>query len=141
MIGQFNGYYSFLSNFHYQPVHYDGITYPTSEHAFQAAKSLDSRERARIADCATPGIAKRAGRMLALRPDWEAVKLQIMEEIVRIKFENPNLASLLKATDNEELVEGNTWNDTFWGVCKGRGSNHLGKILMRIRSDLISKST
>ena len=58
-----------------------------------------------------------------------------MFDIVLSKFaSNPVLKNLLLDTNNEELVEGNTWNDTYWGACNGRGQNHLGKILMKVRS-------
>lgn len=61
-----------------------------------------------------------------------------MEEIVRAKFsENETLKNMLLATGDAELKEGNTWNDTFWGIDQktGSGENHLGKILMKIRDE------
>ena len=84
----------------------------------------------------TPGQVKRVGGKLELRFDWEEVKLTIMEELVRIKFQIPTLTGLLIQTGNAELVEGNYWNDTYWGVCKDVGENHLGKILMKVRNKL-----
>jgi ribA/ribD-fused uncharacterized protein len=72
-----------------------------------------------------------------LRSDWTEIRLEIMEKIVRAKFwQNPHLARKLVATGDQKLVEGNRWNDTFWGVCRGVGENHLGKILMRVREEL-----
>jgi ribA/ribD-fused uncharacterized protein len=92
-------------------------------------------ERNRIAQLSTPGEAKKAGRMVTPRSDWENVKLNIMREIVFIKFDGHlNLKELLLATRDHELIEGNQWHDTFWGVCDGVGQNYLGKILMEIRN-------
>ena len=136
MIDRFDGEHAFLSNFWPSPLTLDGITYPTVEHAFQAAKAIDPLERQRIAALPTPGAAKRAGRKVAIRPDWEQVNVAIMEDLVRRKFADPELAGKLLATGDEELIEGNTWNDRFWGVCRGVGRNELGKILMRVRAEL-----
>jgi hypothetical protein len=81
--------------------------------------------------------AKKLGRKCTIREDWDYIKLGIMDQILRAKFEqNPNLMAKLKATAPKELVEGNTWGDTYWGVCRGRGENHLGRLLMKIRDDL-----
>jgi ribA/ribD-fused uncharacterized protein len=139
MIDRFDGEHAFLSNFWPSPIVLDGIIYPTVEHAFQAAKAVDWLERERIAALPTPGAAKRAGRLVTIRPDWERVKVGIMEDLVRRKFADPELTGMLLATGAEELVEGNTWNDRFWGVCRGVGCNELGKILMRVRADLRAK--
>ena|SRR3712207_6611903 len=136
MIDQFTGKYHFLSNFAACTLDVEGIVCPTVEHAFQAMKSLDPAERACIAGAATPAAAKWAGRKVALREDWEQVKVGIMEDLVRQKFSDPELREKLLATGDEELVEGNTWNDRFWGVCRGQGQNQLGKILMRVRDEL-----
>jgi N-glycosidase YbiA len=136
MIEHFEGEYAFLSNFWPAPVVLDRITYPTVEHAYQAAKAGDRLERERIAALPTPGSAKRAGRKVALRPDWERIKIGVMEDLVRRKFADPELAGRLLATGDEGLVEGNAWNDRFWGVCRGEGRNELGKILMKVRAEL-----
>lgn len=136
-IDSFNGEFRFLSNFWPAPTEYEGILYPTSEHAYQAAKTLDKKIRRQIADLATPSSAKKAGRALVLRPDWNSVKLLVMEACVRDKFtRNPDLAQKLLATGDAHLIEGNTWGDTFWGVCDSKGENHLGIILMKIREEL-----
>lgn len=136
MINSFEGKYAFLSNFYEHPISDGSLTFPTNEHYFQAMKTLDLTERAAIAQADTPGRAKRMGRSVKLRSDWEEVKLSIMEIALRQKFADPELAAKLKATGNEELVEGNWWNDTYWGVCNGVGENHLGKLLMKIRAEL-----
>ncbi len=136
-ITSFSGDCAFLSNFYLAPTPYEGIVYPTSEHAFQAAKTLDVAERRRLADLSTPAQAKRAGRRVVLRADWEKVKIAIMTTIVRAKFQhNPELAQKLLATVNAELIEGNRHRDRFWGVCGGKGQNWLGRILMEVRAEL-----
>lgn len=135
MISSFSGNYRFLSNFWPCEVRFDDEAYTSVEHAYVAAKVLDRQARQAVQACPTPGFAKRLGRTLTLRADWEAIKLGVMEDLLRQKFSKPALRELLLATDNDELVEGNTWGDTFWGVCDGVGQNHLGKLLMRIRDE------
>ncbi len=133
----FAGEFEFLSNFHPSTVHLDGISYPTVEHAFQAAKTPDPEQRKRIRSCSTPAKAKAAGRGVDLRDDWESVKLGIMESLVSEKFTaHEDLKKALLATGDRDLIEGNTWRDMFWGVFRGRGKNHLGRILMRVRDEL-----
>lgn len=138
---EFREAHEFLSNFWPVAIRFEGQTYPTVEHAFQAAKTDDEEERARIRGARDPGKAKRLGRAVRLRRDWEKVKLGIMESLLREKFTaHPDLRELLLATGERRLVEGNTWGDAFWGVCRGRGKNHLGKLLMRVRDDLRAAS-
>lgn len=136
VIEEFSGPYRFLSNFFPVQIEYEGQLYRSVEHAYQAAKSLDSEVRAGIASCSSPGTAKKAGQQMSLRNDWEEVKLSVMEELLRLKFSHEALKSLLLATDGHDLIEGNWWGDRFWGVCKGSGQNHLGKLLMKIREEL-----
>lgn len=126
----------FLSNFWPCRVVYEGITYTSSEHAYQAAKTRDLAEKQYIAGLSTPGQAKRAGKAVTMREDWYEVRVQIMEDICRIKFmTNEDLKRLLISTGDLYLEETNTWGDIFWGVCKGKGQNMLGRILMRIRDE------
>ena len=133
-INQFRGAYFFLSNFAPAIVVYEGITYPTAEHAYQASKTIYSSMREGIAAQPTPAEAKVLGNQIALRFDWDdQLALKIMEDIVRAKFEDDALAQKLIETSPSELIEGNSWGDTFWGQCNGQGENHLGKILMKIR--------
>lgn len=136
MITKFTGQYKFLSNFFACEVEYEGIAYPSSEHAFQAAKTLDRNERIKIARASSPGMAKTLGRHVSLRRDWEETKDSIMEEILRIKFSNPELKDKLLRTGDSRLVEGNTWGDVYWGVCGNKGKNKLGKLLMKVRESL-----
>lgn len=137
MITSFTGKYFFLSNFYPCQVLYEGIEYDSSEHAFVAAKSDDIRDREYIATIPTAGKAKQYGRRLILRPGWDSMRVQVMRDIVNIKFASHDyLNSALIYTGEEELVEGNYWDDTFWGQCPvGTGENNLGKILMEIRSE------
>jgi N-glycosidase YbiA len=133
----FFGENRFLSNFWFSKVWYEGLEYPSVEHAYQAAKSLNQGERATIASLRKPGDAKRAGNGIKLRPDWEQVKVDIMTYLVKEKFKtNSSLRKQLLATGDQYLEETNTWNDTFWGVCNGKGQNWLGKILMSVRKEL-----
>src|SRR5947208_6749913 len=84
-IAAFQGEYRFLSNFWPAIVEFEGITYPTVEHAYQSAKTLDMTDRKRIAALPTPAEAKQAGRALSLRSDWDTAKFVVMEDCVRYK--------------------------------------------------------
>lgn len=136
MIDKFDGQYAFLSNFYPSPIYYCYVHYETVEAAYQSMKTTDIAQRHRIAIMG-PGEAKRAGRKIILRKDWENVKLNIMSDLVRCKFiQNSELACKLIKTGDEYLQEGNYWHDTYWGVCNGVGENHLGIILMNTRNEL-----
>lgn len=138
VIGPFRDEYSFLSNFHPVDVTLGGRIYPTVEHAFQAAKTVDPKERMWVRVAPTPAGAKQRGKKVHLRPDWEAAKVTVLEDLVRQKFLDPGLREQLLATGDEELVEVNTWRDRYWGMCRDKtgqlvGQNNLGRILMRVR--------
>ena len=135
-ITSFTGQYRFLSNFYPAVVTLDGIECPTVEHAYQAAKTIYQHERATIIAAPTPGAAKRAGRRCTKREDWDEVKLQAMLTLLRKKFAHPALMEKLLATGDAELIEGNTWGDTYWGRCNGVGENHLGRLLMQVRAEI-----
>ncbi len=138
-ISAFTGKYAFLSNFYPAPVSYMGQTYANNEAAFQAQKTSCAKEQQKfsIFRLHNPAEAKKLGRKLILRPDWDKVKVFIMYEICMCKFmQNPVLRDALLATGRRPLVEGNTWNDTFWGIANGRGENQLGQILMDVRAKL-----
>lgn len=136
MITSFKGRYFFLSNFYSSDVAYDGIIYKNNEAAFQAQKTLDLNERKTFAYM-NPSEAKRAGRHVKLRPDWETVKYDYMLAICRAKFsQNPGLATQLLNTGDKELIEGNDWGDKTWGQVNGEGQNLLGKILMQVRDEI-----
>lgn len=138
MIDSFKEAYAFLSNFYSSPVRaLDGTVFPTVEHAYQWAKSPTTAFRTVILGCKTPGEAKKAGRRVRIRTDWEEVKVVVMRRLIELKFaEDTELARMLLATGDEELVEGNWWGDQFWGVCGGVGQNWLGRLLMERREQL-----
>ena len=136
VIGPFQGECRWLSNFWPALVKLDGQLYPTVEHAYVAAKTTDRIIRSVIQTTASPGEVKRLGRQFDLREDWHDIKLQVMEDLLWQKFQEPELKEKLLATGDEEIIEINTWNDTFWGQCKGKGQNNLGKLLMKIREAL-----
>lgn len=136
-ITSFSGKYRFLSNFYPSDVILDKCVYPTVEHAYQAAKTDFVGQRNLIQQASTPGGAKRLGRMVSMRPEFVENRIQIMLELVRQKFGNPALRDSLMATCNQTLIEGNTWNDRFWGQCPiGVGRNELGTILMKVREEI-----
>lgn len=136
-ITRFRGRHGFLSNFYEADVKFEGVIYPTAEHAFQAAKSEHAEVRERIRQAGSPGHAKKLGRRVALRPDWEEVKYEVMLACLRSKFErHSGLREQLVATGTEKIVEENTWGDREWGVVDGVGENKLGKALMQVREEL-----
>lgn len=138
-ITAFTGPYAFLSNFYPAPVSYMGQIYANNEAAFQAQKTYNAKEQQQfsIFRLHNPAEAKKRGKKLALRPDWNKVKISLMYEICMCKFmQNPELRDALIATGNRLLVEDNTWGDYFWGTVNGHGENQLGLILMDVRAKL-----
>jgi ribA/ribD-fused uncharacterized protein len=142
-ISDFQGDYFFLSNYAPARVNLNGLEFPTVEHAYQAAKTLEGADRQKIQSASTPGLARKMGRKLHQRPDWPEVKVEVMRDLIRQKFEeHPDLQKRLLATGEVELVEGNTWHDNFWGDCRcprcaaSPGQNHLGRLLMEVRRHL-----
>ncbi len=137
MITHFVDDYAFLSNYYEAPVSFHGLTYRNAEAAFQAQKCVN------IADCQTFTLlsaseAKHLGRKVHLRKDWESVKVSLMKQIVKAKFDqNVDLRTKLLDTEGEYLEEGNDWGDTIWGTVNGRGQNLLGQILMDIRDEYL----
>ena len=132
-ITEFQGEHRFLSNFWPCQILLDGHYYRTVEHAYQAAKTDDLQTRDLIASVPSPSFAKRIGHRITLRAGWNDIRLEVMRSLVWKKFTYPGLRQMLLATGTAELIEGNTWGDTFWGVCNGVGENNLGHILMNIR--------
>lgn len=149
MIDYFDGTrYDFLSNFHPSPITVNlwgaDVEVPTVEHAFQAAKMEDMLDCFQVAEAETPGEAKRLGRTLRMRDDWDAVKFRKMEVYLNLKFASGSrLARMLTGTGDQVLVEGNHWHDQIWGncLCKSHqfevGQNHLGRLLMKVRAELM----
>ncbi len=132
-ITSFRGEYKFLSNFY--PCNMPEVC-PTAEHFYQSLKTTDKKWRERIKAATTPGKAKRLGRQAPLKAGWNEDRLEAMWATVWLKFIHQDLRYKLIQTGDRELVEGNNWGDTFWGVCNGVGENHLGKILMNVRQEL-----
>lgn len=136
MISSFRNEYYFLSNFYQAPITYGGIQYQNNEAAFQAQKVLCDETKKEFCNL-SPNLAKRKGRKVQLRDDWEEVKFNIMHDIVKCKFsQNKDLRDKLLSTGDEYLEEGNNWGDRIWGTVNGKGKNHLGKILMDVREEL-----
>jgi ribA/ribD-fused uncharacterized protein len=151
VIDRFSGEWEPLSNFARVPVTiYSSledreIMYPTAEHAFNAAKTLDPAERAAILAASTPGEAKRLGRKATLRPGWAThVRYTAMRMVIEAKFGlGSPAAAVMLATGTATLIEGNRWHDQHWGDCRcgGRecvapGANWLGRMLMAQRTVL-----
>jgi ribA/ribD-fused uncharacterized protein len=135
MIKEFQGEYRWLSNFTPCAVRLDGVEYPSTENAYQAAKTIADAERAPFTTM-TAGQAKRAGRKVTMRSDWGEVKIKVMEDLTRQKYSVDPLKTKLKMTGEMEIQEGNSWGDTFWGICNGGGENNLGKLIMKVRTEL-----
>ena len=140
--------YDFLSNFYPSPIVWNGKTYATVEHAYQAAKAVSEEDHELVRLRPTPGQAKRAGRSIPLRSDWDKgtptdvqPRITVMRELLRLKFSHALLRNRLLSTGTQVLVEGNDWHDVFWGKChcrthRGRGENWLGVLLMSRRDAL-----
>lgn len=147
MISGFNGRWSFLSNFYPCLIYHQGLEYKSVE-AFYVAMKIDSDQiingkyytsgdfREMISKLDNPGLIKKIGQKVKLRKDWDSKKLEYMNWAVREKFKDESLKEMLLLTGDQEIIESNYWGDTFWGVCKGKGQNHLGKILMEVRDEL-----
>lgn len=146
MIDKFTDNYRFLSNFYACRVEYEDILYYSAEHAYQASKAKDNTTKIKIRNLLTASEAKNEGSKLPLPHNWNELKIPIMEDILRIKFQDPYLRIRLKRTEPNELVEGNYWHDNFWGKCScprcasletPEPLNNLGKLLMKIRSEIV----
>lgn len=147
IIEKFEGRWRFLSNFYECDIEHQGIRYPSVEHFYVSMKCNNEQMingkhytigdfREMIANTPSPGLVKKIGQKIKVRSDWDNKKLEFMNWAIREKFKDINLAELLVQTEDIDLIESNTWNDTFWGVCNGKGKNHLGKILMKVRDEL-----
>ncbi|WP_410585444.1 NADAR family protein [Amycolatopsis sp. lyj-108] len=147
-IEEFRGKYAFLSSFYrHTIVGAGGIPYRWNEAGYHAGKTRNLLERCLIAAAPTPSEAKRRGRLVTLRSDWnETHRHVVMRAVLRAKFADPNLSRQLLATGDAHLVEGNRWHDQFWGDCRcGRavcarpGKNFLGRYLMQLRTELANQ--
>lgn len=142
-ITQFQGKYRWLSNFAPAHIVLDNLTYPSVEHAYQSAKSNNIGWKRQCADKNnTAGQIKRLSRKQTIRPDWEAVKVNVMSLCLKEKFKQEPYRSLLLETGDAHISEGNHWRDAFWGVDlqTGEGKNTLGKLIMGIRDEIKKQS-
>lgn len=136
IIDSFRGEHAFLSNFANCSIRVGGINYKNAEACFQAMKLKENSERVMFSNL-TGGEAKKLGRRIELRSDWEDIKLKAMKFVVETKFkQNPELGKRLLETQHATLVEGNNWGDKYWGMCNGVGENNLGRILMLVREEI-----
>lgn len=142
MIKEFQGEYRWLSNFAPCKIIYNQVYYHSVEAAYMSAKSVDADWKVFCANHRnTAGQIKKASRNVQLVDNWEDIKLSVMEECIRQKFNQEPYKSQLIATGDEYIQEGNNWNDKFWGFClkTNKGQNNLGKLIMKIRDDLIEE--
>lgn len=139
-IASFTGYFDFMHNNFQTPVYYEGILYPSVTHAYHAARSSDETTRRAILNAETFQILGGIAIRIIDSSDWQERKLKVMEQLVRDKFRrSKELQEKLKSTDLRDLImtyEEDNSKNTFWGMVKGKGQNQLGRILMKIRSDL-----
>lgn len=140
-IRQFQEEYRFLSNFYPVTMTYDNITYPSSEHAYQAQKCAHTQDKLKFIDISA-GQAKRLGRKVECVSTWNDDRLRVMYNVLKVKFSNNELKRMLLDTGNKFIIEGNNWNDSFWGfdLKKQKGENNLGAILMQIRNELVEEA-
>jgi ribA/ribD-fused uncharacterized protein len=132
----FFGEYRWLSNFWYAPIVIENITFPTNEHAYQAAKCVHMKDVITISKAKTPALAKTMGNRVDIKPNWNDIKIDVMRVITAAKYDqHPDLKQKLLGTKGMELVELNNWYDTFWGMCGNKGHNWLGRILMDYRDN------
>lgn len=133
----FQGEYRWLSNFWEHPIECAGLTWRCGEGLYQAGKSQNPDEQLRFVNL-SGRQAKHQGRRIYVQPHWWRLKLDHMKLVIDHKFNDEQMAVLLLATGDQEIIEANTWNDTFWGVRAhdGFGQNHLGKIIMNKRKEL-----
>jgi ribA/ribD-fused uncharacterized protein len=161
-IARFDGEYRFLSNFYPSEIYYEGLKWPTVEHAYQAAKTLDLPSKQRIREAETAGEAKRLGQLVPLVSDWHNQRMPVMRDLLKLKFcawrtddltdeattfAFNQLSYSLMETFPLDLIEGNHWHDTYFGVCygskkcecpsEGNGQNWLGRLLVNRREQLM----
>jgi len=138
MIKEFQGEYRWLSNFWPVTIFFKERRFSSVEHAYMSEKNDAEVWKDFCTNEKDHKIVKKMSDIISLRPNWEEVKIGIMKELVRLKFQNPELRKKLLATGDTYLQEGNDWGDTFWGVDleTGKGENMLGKIIMDVRDEL-----
>lgn len=135
MITEFRNEYEFLSNKYDAPVTIDGLTYRNAESAYQAQKTVSEAEKKMFLNL-DGHYAERLGKRIKIRKDWDISKEQILYEILSVKFSEKHLKEKLLSTGEEEIVYSTGPMNLFWGVHDGKGKNHLGRLLMKIRKEL-----
>lgn len=135
IVNFFRGEFFYLSNFSdYSFTDNNGRRWKTVEHYYQSEKTNDPKEKLLIQNAKTPEIAKKLGRKVKLKKEWDNIKVDVMRNALKFKFnQNKDIRDKLIGTDGYYLIEGNDWNDTFWGEVNGKGLNVLGKLLMELR--------
>lgn len=152
IIDRFEDDYFFLSNFYVNPlegVKFAGLRVASTEHAYQMTKATNEEDLSWVAAASTAGQAKKRGRRIFCRSDWDEIKIPVMRAVLASKFSwESELSNRLLDTEDALLVEGNYWHDIFWGVCHGKcrsgphpsmGENWLGWCLMAQRAALRSR--
>jgi hypothetical protein len=142
MINEFKGDYRWLSNFEAVKIIMGGNEYSSVEHAYMSAKCDDPEWKVFCMDANnTAGDVKKKSREVSLRNDWETFKFTVMESCLKQKFYKEPFKSRLIKTGNQNIVEGNFFGDSVWGVdlkyTPNLGENHLGRMIMKIRDELI----
>jgi ribA/ribD-fused uncharacterized protein len=149
----FSGDMEWASNFYDAPIIFDGeknrlqeiypqfqfdaLKYRSTEHLFQALKATNHDDKELVRLSQNPAMSKKNGKKIFMRMDWPYVKQDAMRVALFLKFtQHPDLLIKLLQTDNDPLVEYNSWGDTYWGVCTktGKGENWLGRLLMELRA-------
>jgi ribA/ribD-fused uncharacterized protein len=134
--------YGIFSNLYPSPVHFEGMLYPTAEHAYQSGKARKPEVREWILSAPTPALAAMAAHGLytwEVVPNWAEIKFDRMRRVLRAKFEqHQGLRSILIATHSARLVEAATVSNAvnrLWGEVNGVGQNMLGIMLMELRAE------
>lgn len=140
MINSFRGYHAWLSNMYSCNIEFMGHKFKSVENAYMFVKRPSDLDWLNKCLELSPGDVKKASKLIAVREDWESVKLSIMYELLKKKFTQEPFRTDLLNTRGENIVEGNRWNDTFWGVdiksSPNVGENWLGRLIMDIRTKL-----
>ena len=139
MIKEFQGKFRWLSNFSPVRIEFEGRIFPSVEHAYMSAKSNSVEWKTQCSDPTNkPGFIKKQSKNVELVPNWNRIRVETMEILLKKKFEQEPWKSWLLSTGHQELQEGNWWGDEFWGVNlkTGNGQNVLGKLIMKIREQI-----
>ena len=142
MITEFQNEYRWLSNFAPVKIKLYGLEFQSVEHAYMSAKSDDVEWKKFCSNQNNKaGDVKRQSRNITLKKDWNEIKLEVMANCIKQKFNTEPYRTKLLETGTQHIQEGNRWNDKFWGVClkTNKGENHLGRLIMDVRSALVKK--